>query len=89
MADAAKALVNADKANVASAQAQLDAQQAAVDPARVQLSYCVIKSPIDGRTGNLAVKVGSLITANQLEMIESVPMTVDALSRPKKMRAVR
>jgi multidrug efflux system membrane fusion protein len=68
-ADAAKALVNADKANVASAQAQLDAQQAAVDTARVQLSYCVIKSPIDGRTGNLAVKVGSLITANQLEMI--------------------
>src|SRR5581483_4557181 len=68
-ADASKALVNADKANVASAQAQLLAQQAAVDTARVQLDYCIIKSPIDGRTGNLSVKVGSLITANQLEMI--------------------
>jgi membrane fusion protein, multidrug efflux system len=68
-ADATAALVTADKANVESAKAQLVAQQAAVDTARVQLGYCEIKSPIDGRTGNLSVKVGSLITANQLEMI--------------------
>ena len=68
-ADATAALVTADKANVESAKAQLVAQDAAVDTARVQLSYCEIKSPIDGRTGNLSVKVGSLITANQLEMI--------------------
>jgi membrane fusion protein, multidrug efflux system len=68
-ADATAALVTADKANVESAKAQLVAQEAAVDTSRVQLSYCEIKSPIDGRTGNLSVKVGSLITANQLEMI--------------------
>jgi len=68
-ADATAALVTADKANVESAKAQLVAQEAAVDTARVQLSYCEIKSPIDGRTGNLSVKVGSLITANQLELI--------------------
>ncbi len=68
-ADATAALVKADKANIESTKAQLAAQEAAVDTARVQLDYCVIKSPIDGRTGNLSVKVGSLITANQLEMI--------------------
>jgi membrane fusion protein, multidrug efflux system len=68
-ADATAALVTADKANVESAKAQLVAQEAAVDTARVQLSYCAIKSPIDGRTGNLSVKVGSLVTANQLELI--------------------
>jgi len=68
-ADATAALVKADKANVESTKAELLAQQAAVDNARVQLDYCVIKSPIDGRTGNLSVKVGSLVTANQLEMI--------------------
>ena len=28
-----------------------------------------IKSPIDGRTGNLGVKVGSLVTANQTELM--------------------
>jgi len=68
-ADATHALVEADKANIESARAQLVAQQSAVDAARVSLDYCVIKSPIDGRTGNLSVKVGSLITANQLELI--------------------
>lgn len=68
-ADATHALVDADKASIESARAQLVAQQAAVDATRVSLDYCVIKSPIDGRTGNLSVKVGSLITANQLELI--------------------
>jgi multidrug efflux system membrane fusion protein len=69
MADSTRALVAADKANVESAKATLDAQVATVDAARVQLDYCVIRSPIDGRTGSLSVKIGSLITANQLEMI--------------------
>ena len=68
-ADATRALVDADKANVESAKAQLVAQEAMVENARLQLEYTVITSPIDGRTGNLAVKVGSLITANQMEMI--------------------
>jgi multidrug efflux system membrane fusion protein len=68
-ADATRALVNADKANVESAKAQLVAQGAMVENARLQLDYTVITSPIDGRTGNLAVKVGSLVTANQMEMI--------------------
>jgi multidrug efflux system membrane fusion protein len=68
-ADATAALVQADKAAVASAQAQLAAQQAAVDTARVQLGYTTIESPIDGQTGNLAVKAGNLVTANQTELM--------------------
>jgi len=67
-ADATAALVKADKANIESARAQLAAQEAAVDTARVQLSYTTVKSPIDGQTGNLAVKVGGLVTANQTEL---------------------
>jgi len=67
-ADATAALVKADKANIESARAQLVAQEAAVDTARVQLSYTTVKSPIDGQTGNLAVKVGGLVTANQTEL---------------------
>ncbi|HVZ20013.1 MAG TPA: efflux RND transporter periplasmic adaptor subunit, partial [Vicinamibacterales bacterium] len=31
--------------------------------------YCVIKSPIDGRTGNLTVKTGNLVTANTTELM--------------------
>ena len=68
-ADANRALVEADKAAVVSNQAQLDAAVAAADTARVQLEYCVIKSPIDGRTGNLSVKVGNLVTANTTELM--------------------
>ena len=68
-ADATKALVEADKAAVVSNQAQLDAAAAAVDTAHVQLDSCIIKSPIDGRTGNLSVKVGNLVTANNTELM--------------------
>jgi membrane fusion protein, multidrug efflux system len=67
-ADATAAVVKADRANIESAKAQLAAQQAAVDNARVQLEYTVMRSPIDGRTGSLSVKVGSLIAANQTEL---------------------
>jgi len=67
-ADATAALVKADRASIDSAKAQLVAQQGAVDAARVSLGYTVIKSPIDGQTGNLGVKVGSLVTANQTEL---------------------
>jgi len=67
-ADATASVVKADRASIDSARAQLLAQQAAVDSARVSLGYTTIKSPIDGQTGNLGVKVGSLITANQTEL---------------------
>lgn len=68
-ADASSAAVKADKAAVESAQAQLVAQQAVVDNAKVQLSYTIIRSPIDGRTGNLVVKAGNLVTANVTELM--------------------
>jgi len=67
-ADAAKATVDADKALIASAQAQLNVDQAGVDNARVQLSYTVIPSPLDGRLGDIAVKVGNLVTANTTQL---------------------
>jgi len=67
-ADATAALVKADRASIDSAKAQLVAQQGAVDAAKVSLDYTTIKSPIDGQTGSLSVKVGSLVTANQTEM---------------------
>jgi len=64
-ADATLATVNADKAAIQSAKAQLAVQQSITENARVQLSYTDIRSPIDGRTGNNTVKVGNLATVNQ------------------------
>ena len=62
------AAVKADQAAVESARAQLGAQRAAVDNAAVQLAYTVIRSPINGRTGNLTMKPGNLATANTTEL---------------------
>jgi multidrug efflux system membrane fusion protein len=68
-ADATAAVVKADRAAIESARAQLVAQEAAVDAARVNLGYTSIRSPIDGRTGALSVKIGSLVTANNTELV--------------------
>jgi multidrug efflux system membrane fusion protein len=68
-ADATAQAVAADEAAIKSAQAGIEASKAAVDQARVQLSYTEIKSPIDGRTGNLNVKQGNLLAANGAELM--------------------
>src|SRR5512143_52087 len=54
-ADAAAALVDADKANV--------------ENSRLQLAYCTIKSPIDGRVGSVLINKGNVIKANDLVMV--------------------
>jgi membrane fusion protein, multidrug efflux system len=44
--------------------AEVRADQAAVEKAKVDLDYCTIHSPIDGRTGSLLVHEGNLVKAN-------------------------
>jgi len=68
-ADASSQALAADQAAIESATANIGASQAAVDNARVQLSYTSIKSPIDGRTGNLSVKQGNVVMANSQELM--------------------
>lgn len=60
--------VRADQAAIESAQAAIEADQAALDRAKLDLGYCTIASPIDGRTGAVAVKQGNLVTSNSLEL---------------------
>jgi len=50
--------------NAAALEAAVAADKAAVDNAAVQLEYCTIRSPIDGRTGQLMVHKGNLVKAN-------------------------
>ena len=47
-----------------TAEATVNADKAAVEQARVQLTYCSISSPIDGRTGNLMVHAGNIVKAD-------------------------
>jgi membrane fusion protein, multidrug efflux system len=53
----------------AAAQATVQADEAAVEAARVNLGYCTIRSPIDGRTGNLMVHAGNVIKANDVPLV--------------------
>jgi multidrug efflux system membrane fusion protein len=68
-ADTISHVVIADQAAVRSAEAAVGAGRAAVSNAKVQLSYTNIASPIDGRTGNLALNEGNLVTANTTDLV--------------------
>jgi multidrug efflux system membrane fusion protein len=47
-----------------AAKATVAADKAAVENARLLLSYCSIAAPIDGRTGSLMVHAGNIVQAN-------------------------
>lgn len=51
------------EATFQSAQSTVGADAAAITNAQVNLSYTAIRSPIDGRTGNLTVKEGNIVKA--------------------------
>jgi multidrug efflux system membrane fusion protein len=51
-------------ATAASLRASEAADQANVDNAKLQLAYCAITAPVEGRTGTLNVKVGNLVKAD-------------------------
>jgi len=44
--------------------ASVKGDEAVVENARLQLEYCTIRSPIDGRTGSLMVHPGNIVKAN-------------------------
>lgn len=66
---AGKDFVSKDKAeqfhaNAAAFKAAVEGDRAAVENARLQLSYCYIRAPFSGRTGSLLVDEGAQIKAN-------------------------
>jgi len=67
--EALVAIVNADRAAKANAEAAVAADQAAIENAKLQLSYCSIHSPMDGRTGSLLVQEGNLIKENDASLV--------------------
>ncbi|HMG76378.1 MAG TPA: efflux RND transporter periplasmic adaptor subunit [Pyrinomonadaceae bacterium] len=60
-ADSLNATVDADRATVHSTEEAIKVDAAAVESAKVQLSYCYIRSPIDGRAGQRLVDVGNVV----------------------------
>ncbi|MCA1986098.1 MAG: efflux RND transporter periplasmic adaptor subunit [Desulfovibrio sp.] len=55
--------------NLAALQAQVRADEATVESAEVELSYASIRSPINGRTGQILVDHGNMVKANDVAML--------------------
>ena len=68
-AEAAAAAVLADQAALQSARATVAATKANVENIKVQFGYTTIRSPLDGRTGNLNVKEGNVVAAGSMDMM--------------------
>jgi multidrug efflux system membrane fusion protein len=67
--EALVATVEADRAAKANAEAAVLADRAAIENAKLQLSYCSIHSPMDGRTGSLLVQEGNIIKENDVSLV--------------------
>ena len=57
------------RTNADALAASVRADKAAIDKARIDLSYCSIQSPIDGRTGAVLVHPGNLIKDNDAALV--------------------
>jgi multidrug efflux system membrane fusion protein len=60
---------DAKKNAVAVAEAQVQQNQAAVDNARLNLDYCTIRSPINGRAGQRLVDLGNVVAPNNSPLL--------------------
>jgi multidrug efflux system membrane fusion protein len=78
-ADAASAVVKADRA--------------AAENAKLQLEYCTIRSPISGRTGKLMIQLGNMVKANDetpLIVINQItPIYVSFALPEKNLQAIK
>ena len=64
--------LRADEAAINSAKASLNVDKAALETAKLNLSYCYINSPIDGRAGSLLVQAGNLVKANDTTALVNI-----------------
>ncbi len=63
-ADVSLESVKGSQAAIESARAAVQSDLATIDKAKLDLAYCRILAPISGRTGNLLIHPGNLVSAN-------------------------
>ena len=91
-ADVAREAARASQASLESAKAALESDVAAVGAAKLNLSYCQIRSPLAGRTGNLLVHPGNLVKANDVPLVvihQITPIFVNFNVPEQHLAAVR
>lgn len=67
-----KQQADSQRAQVAQMEAQIRADQAAIDNAKVHLDNTIVRAPIDGRTGLRLVDAGNLVRASDQTGIVSI-----------------
>jgi multidrug efflux system membrane fusion protein len=76
-----------------SARAVVAADRATIQNAQLQLSYCDIRSPMDGRTGSLLVHAGNLVKANDTASLVTInqvsPVYVNFAVPESALNAIR
>jgi len=80
------------KASAASLQATLQSDLAALKTARLNLSFCYIRAPISGRTGNLLVREGNLVKPNDVPLVviqQIVPVFVEFSVPEQRLPEIR
>src|SRR5262249_11066852 len=91
-ADSRTAALRADQAAIESARSALKADEASLSNAKLQLGYCSICSPVDGRSGNISVKEGNLVKATDVELVtltQIQPIYVTFTVPEKQLPAIR
>jgi multidrug efflux system membrane fusion protein len=91
-AEVALESMRSDQAAIESARAGLKVDEAAVARAKLDLSYCEIRAPISGRTGNLLVHAGNLVKVNDVALVvinRVSPVFVSFNAPERNLEAIR
>lgn len=64
--------IRADQATLTSSRAAVESDRVAIETAKLNLSYCSLVSPIDGRAGSLLVQAGNLVKANDTTALVNI-----------------
>lgn len=85
-------VVDANRAKAATFKASVEADKAAVASAKLELSFCSITSPVDGRLGLLLVDAGNMVKNNDtiLVIVNQIrPIYVDFSVPERSLQDVR
>jgi len=81
------------RTNAETAAAQLRADDAAIESARLMIGYCTIRSPITGYAGRIQIQEGNLVKANDTVALvvinQVVPINVSFSVPEQSLSAVR
>lgn len=86
--EALEATLAASRAALENATAAVQSDRAALENARIQLNYCFIRSPIDGRTGSILVHRGNVVRTSDGQSLTVVNQTTPlyvAFALPEKV----